>query len=81
MKTIFQIILFFLHVLSEPILHRVWYALVGHIKKVLESGIKSDVKEMFTFFLTQFQTLVLSQTISVTKILVSRVEMLVLSIH
>ncbi|VDI45504.1 telomere-associated protein RIF1 [Mytilus galloprovincialis] len=53
---------------TEAVLHHIWFALIAHIKNVLDSGITSDVKEMFSFFLTQFQTLVLSQALQLPKI-------------
>ncbi|XP_071158461.1 telomere-associated protein RIF1-like [Mytilus edulis] len=53
---------------TEAVLHHIWFALIAHIKNVLDSGITSDVKEMFSFFLTQFQTLVLSQALHLPKI-------------
>lgn len=58
-----------LSVADELLLH-IWYSLIAHMRNGLDSGSRSEMKDAFTLFLTQFQVIVLSQALPVKIILV-----------
>lgn len=53
---------------DELLLH-IWYSLIAHMRNGLDSGSRSEMKDAFTLFLTQFQVIVLSQALPVKIIL------------
>lgn len=57
---------------TEGLLLRIWFSLIAHMKNGLDSGTRGEMKDTVTTFLTQFQILVLSQTLTPKIILVGR---------
>lgn len=55
---------------TEELLLHIWYSLIAHMRNGLDSGSRSEMKDAFTLFLTQFQVMVLSQALPVKIILV-----------
>ncbi|KAK3108131.1 hypothetical protein FSP39_001720 [Pinctada imbricata] len=49
--------------LPEPLLFRLWYSLIAHMRNGLENSVKGEMRESFTTLLTQFQNLTLSQAL------------------
>ncbi|XP_056007115.1 telomere-associated protein RIF1-like isoform X2 [Ostrea edulis] len=50
--------------IPEGLLLRIWFSLIAHMKNGLDSGTRGEMKDTVTTFLTQFQILVLSQTLT-----------------
>ncbi|XP_061193994.1 telomere-associated protein RIF1-like [Saccostrea echinata] len=46
--------------IPEGLLLHIWFSLIAHMRNGLESGSRSEMKDAFTVFLTQFQVIVLS---------------------
>ncbi|XP_033762352.1 LOW QUALITY PROTEIN: telomere-associated protein RIF1-like [Pecten maximus] len=48
--------------IPEALLYQIWYSLLAHMKNALEH-LKTEMREILTSFLTQFQVIILSQAL------------------